>query len=365
LSGAHAHTDTFLGTMAYLSPERITTRDYSYPSDVWALGISMIYCATGNFPIDVADYWILVCIPTLFTSESPFPVRLLSSRRICHLHQVDKIAHAPPPSLSTEDGHSAELCDFVAQCLITDPEKRAKTSELLAHPFLRDTTDTSNESYVFALPSPFTYHNCFHLHVYYNSEWQSKSNDVACFQATIDCIINRFGRGAVGTCTDTGGFRSDFELDLARLRVIADQFALTVDQVRTGFAAILSAKCSGTADIEGPKKLRDEEVEEEEMERTRRIQERGIAAADGHPTTHHSRGDSDDEEAAHAARFGPPSTSHTTTTPLLSSSTTLTSPTDGPSFGASLSSSSSSSAAAVSPLNSQSPASPPTVSSPL
>lgn len=30
---------TFTGTLTYMSPERITERDYSYPSDVWSLGL--------------------------------------------------------------------------------------------------------------------------------------------------------------------------------------------------------------------------------------------------------------------------------------------------------------------------------------
>eukprot|EP00456_Euglypha_rotunda_P037953 TRINITY_DN29143_c0_g2_i1.p1 TRINITY_DN29143_c0_g2~~TRINITY_DN29143_c0_g2_i1.p1 ORF type:complete len:161 (+),score=25.59 TRINITY_DN29143_c0_g2_i1:278-760(+) len=31
-------TDSFLGTMAYLAPERLTSTGYSFPSDIWEIG---------------------------------------------------------------------------------------------------------------------------------------------------------------------------------------------------------------------------------------------------------------------------------------------------------------------------------------
>lgn len=44
---------TFVGTAAYMSPERIMNSHYSYSADIWSLGLTVFECATGRFPYDV------------------------------------------------------------------------------------------------------------------------------------------------------------------------------------------------------------------------------------------------------------------------------------------------------------------------
>lgn len=39
----------FLGTMTYLSPERLDNEPYGCSSDVWAMGLVFYFCATGLF----------------------------------------------------------------------------------------------------------------------------------------------------------------------------------------------------------------------------------------------------------------------------------------------------------------------------
>lgn len=41
---------TFVGTVTYMSPERIRNENYSYPADIWSLGLALFECATGEFP---------------------------------------------------------------------------------------------------------------------------------------------------------------------------------------------------------------------------------------------------------------------------------------------------------------------------
>ena len=41
---------TFVGTLTYMSPERMEGENYSYSGDVWSLGILLVELCTGKFP---------------------------------------------------------------------------------------------------------------------------------------------------------------------------------------------------------------------------------------------------------------------------------------------------------------------------
>ena len=41
---------TFVGTMTYMSPERMEGERYTYAGDIWSLGIMLIELVTGQFP---------------------------------------------------------------------------------------------------------------------------------------------------------------------------------------------------------------------------------------------------------------------------------------------------------------------------
>lgn len=102
-------TNTFVGTATYMSPERIDGKDYSFPADVWAFGLSMATIALGRLPIDTrGGYWTI-------------------------LHGI---RDEPSPSLPA-DRFSPEFCDFINSCLKKNPDERASCKELLKHDFLR------------------------------------------------------------------------------------------------------------------------------------------------------------------------------------------------------------------------------------
>ena len=42
---------TFVGTMTYMSPERMEGSSYDYAGDVWSLGIMLLEIITGKFPV--------------------------------------------------------------------------------------------------------------------------------------------------------------------------------------------------------------------------------------------------------------------------------------------------------------------------
>lgn len=120
---------TFVGTLLYMSPERIAGKPYSYASDIWSLGLTLFACAAGQLPLPVAEgYWGVV-------------------------HAVQTL---PPPSLASYGEFSPELRDFVAQMLRKDPAQRPSALEMLKHPFLaanyvpptRRATPTSSQASV-------------------------------------------------------------------------------------------------------------------------------------------------------------------------------------------------------------------------
>lgn len=55
---------TFVGTVTYMSPERINGDEYSYSSDVWSLGMMLLTTALGRLPFETdKGYWgVLHCI---------------------------------------------------------------------------------------------------------------------------------------------------------------------------------------------------------------------------------------------------------------------------------------------------------------
>jgi serine/threonine protein kinase len=42
--------NTYVGTMQYMSPERLHHRPYSYSSDVWSIGLTFLQLALGRYP---------------------------------------------------------------------------------------------------------------------------------------------------------------------------------------------------------------------------------------------------------------------------------------------------------------------------
>ena len=41
---------TYIGTNAYMAPERLMGKEYSIHCDVWSLGVSLFELAAGEFP---------------------------------------------------------------------------------------------------------------------------------------------------------------------------------------------------------------------------------------------------------------------------------------------------------------------------
>ena len=99
---------TFVGTLSYMSPERMRAEPYTYKSDIWSFGVSLLSCAQGRFPFpETASYWEL-------------------------LEELGKKGELDlPPHFS------ANFKDFLRQSLKKDPAQRLTARQLLRHPWLR------------------------------------------------------------------------------------------------------------------------------------------------------------------------------------------------------------------------------------
>jgi hypothetical protein len=106
--------NTYVGTCAYMSPERFDPETYGgrydgYAGDIWSLGLSLLECYIGHFPFlaagQKADWPALMC--AICFGDPP----------------------SPPPTAS------AHFRSFITCCLHKDARNRWTAAQLLAHPF--------------------------------------------------------------------------------------------------------------------------------------------------------------------------------------------------------------------------------------
>ena len=53
LSHSVAKCRSWVGTVTYMSPERIRSELYSYTADIWSLGLTVVECVLGRYPYSV------------------------------------------------------------------------------------------------------------------------------------------------------------------------------------------------------------------------------------------------------------------------------------------------------------------------
>jgi serine/threonine protein kinase len=105
-----AQCHTFLGTVTYMSPERIDGQPYSFPADIWALGLTLLECATGTYPYDASKGTMQLML-NLMEDKCPLPE-------------------------GSHNNMSEALKDFIRRCMHKNPLKRPTATELLRHPFV-------------------------------------------------------------------------------------------------------------------------------------------------------------------------------------------------------------------------------------
>jgi serine/threonine protein kinase len=112
LSGEASVADSFVGTYHYMSPERIAGKSYTFSSDIWGLGMTILTVLLGGFPFALSEktgYWSL----------------------------MSKIQDAPLPIPSEETLCSRHFRDFIESCCTKDFQRRPCAKDLLRCDFIR------------------------------------------------------------------------------------------------------------------------------------------------------------------------------------------------------------------------------------
>lgn len=99
---------TFVGSRNFMSPERISGQDYSFPSDIWSVGLVVYELATGEYPYGKGNDFLM---------------------------QIAKIVDGPEPQLPS-NLFSKEFCDFISLCLKKIPSERGSVEQLCEHPWI-------------------------------------------------------------------------------------------------------------------------------------------------------------------------------------------------------------------------------------
>lgn len=110
--------DTFVGTSTYMAPERIQGGAYTVRSDVWSVGLTVMELAIGRFPFDAQDAG-----PGDRASSGPMGI----------LDLLQQIVHEPAPMLPKSEAFPAILDEFVAKCLLKNPDERPSPRQLYDH----------------------------------------------------------------------------------------------------------------------------------------------------------------------------------------------------------------------------------------
>lgn len=98
-----------VGTPYWMAPEVISSSQYSFPSDIWSIGITAVELSEGSPP---------------YIEYTPSKAMI-------------NIVKNGFPGYRFPDKHSTEFKDFVSHCVQMDPSLRWTCSSLLEHPFIQ------------------------------------------------------------------------------------------------------------------------------------------------------------------------------------------------------------------------------------
>ena len=129
---ALACCDTFVGTVTYMSPERLAGDKYGAPADVWGLGVTLFTCALGRFPYDDSGgFWGLLNA----MRDSEPPVLPVAPRPTTTGGRARRAARRGRRRRGRERRFSRELAASAASAWRTTPPS-ARAPSSCSHPFV-------------------------------------------------------------------------------------------------------------------------------------------------------------------------------------------------------------------------------------
>ncbi|KAJ0114946.1 mst3-like protein [Diaporthe amygdali] len=159
LTNIKSQRNTFVGTPFWMAPEVIQQAGYDFKADIWSLAITAMEMANGEPPL-------------------------------ANIHPMKVLFHIPknsPPRL--EGNFSKYFKDFIARCLIKEPEQRPTAKELLRHKFISGAGKVEALQELVERKRMFDANQTRKLHpVYYQETLQSLSTNDNTEEWTFDTV---------------------------------------------------------------------------------------------------------------------------------------------------------------------------------
>ena len=138
LGHSQAMAKSWVGTVTYMSPERIAGRPYNFDSDTWSLALCLVELALGIFPYPPGRVFHGLLHESAAACGAQAAAQQPASLGFWDL--MDFIVAQPAPRLDPA-AFSGEFCDFVARGLHKDAGARISVEQALAHPWLRGASE--------------------------------------------------------------------------------------------------------------------------------------------------------------------------------------------------------------------------------
>lgn len=164
--------DTFTGTFRYMAPERLRGESYSYESDIWSFGMTMLAMLIGSkMPFDnrsTNSYWRL---NEAINSESV-------TELLCDIQKL--LAESDNKN---DFSNSPLLWDFLRKCLCKSPSDRSTAQQLLEHPFIT----SHNPPHLFSVTSDYASYssNCDYIDIIHNEMSAAEVNKLSVNTAAV------------------------------------------------------------------------------------------------------------------------------------------------------------------------------------
>jgi serine/threonine protein kinase len=174
LDSSTAQAATFIGTVTYMSPERLEGESYSFSADIWSVGILALELVKGHNP-----YW---------DSAESIPSDM-------YYDILHRLRTAGPPQLLPQNPpenfkplYSEEFSSFISLCLQGAKQSRPSAKQLLNHDWIVNST-MSEESLDEA-----RLHDWLASCALATSNWRNSSSQPAeeNLQAALDNLIHSF-----------------------------------------------------------------------------------------------------------------------------------------------------------------------------